>query len=180
MECTICMEVYASSDASKQPHLLLPCAHTFCRTCVQAVVQQPHNRHCPRCRQGISSTVKNYDFLSALASWRHEEIAAGSPLPSMPPFDKDIRFIVHLKETGNRSRIVYDHLLQLDTQVLFKNFTIVMHKDDSSKPIGVNGYPTMLRGSADPKEGYIRYEGQQCVQLVKLVLQNPEKYLRMS
>ena len=57
IECTICIDLF------KNPHLLVPCLHTFCKECIDRVSATGENK-CPMCRQDFLQTRQNFALLS--------------------------------------------------------------------------------------------------------------------
>ena len=58
MECKICFEKF--NDSTFMPMICLPCAHTFCSTCVS------HLSQCSLCREPISGKRPNFNLLEVL------------------------------------------------------------------------------------------------------------------
>ena len=61
--CCICEEVYNLED---QKPLLLPCCHTFCRSCLQQL-KADNNERCPLCRERWEGPVDSLPFIRQLA-----------------------------------------------------------------------------------------------------------------
>ena len=61
--CTICEEPYNLED--RKP-LLLPCSHTFCRSCLEQMKAR-NNELCPLCRESWEGPVDSLPFIRQLA-----------------------------------------------------------------------------------------------------------------
>ena len=60
--CTICMEQY--NDSHKLPKML-PCAHTFCKTCIKQYADQHFNGfNCPLCSTKVNISAKDVEKLN--------------------------------------------------------------------------------------------------------------------
>lgn len=75
--CAVCSEVY---QAGAREPLVLPCGHTFCRTCL-ASVKMTGNFLCPTCRQPhnnvqVDRLSVNYSLLSLSSACTDFEVRA--------------------------------------------------------------------------------------------------------
>ena len=69
-ECQICLEAY--SDSGDHVPLILPCGHTFCKSCLELRFTSVPS--CPvdnqRCSKAISQLTKNYSLIAGENSSR--------------------------------------------------------------------------------------------------------------
>jgi hypothetical protein len=59
-QCEICTNEYNNDQA--RPHLLVPCGHTFCESCILQI----ENRQCPNDRTNFSDHIVNWEIMNHL------------------------------------------------------------------------------------------------------------------
>lgn len=112
MSCSICYENY-SSETDRFPSILIPCGHTFCRSCVAKF-----NASCPTCRQPIVSHCPNYSLIN-------DDTSSNAPVTniSVSPI--------------NYQMVIKDNLVVIDG-VLKKVISFMAQTDESvSRPINI-------------------------------------------
>lgn len=79
MSCSICCERYSCENngfVNSFPTILVPCGHTFCRSCIDKITSRSNNAECPNCRQRIKLTCPNYSLIdSGLVSNNNKPIS---------------------------------------------------------------------------------------------------------
>lgn len=64
LTCSVCMQTYNTS--SREPQLVCPNNHTYCRECVEQCMRT--NRRCPECRSEMRAPVRNRDIYELVES----------------------------------------------------------------------------------------------------------------
>jgi hypothetical protein len=61
MDCGVCFHEF---DVADHEPLVLPCGHSFCKSCVEGLP----TKHCPNCRKQFNTTQKNFVVLDIIQS----------------------------------------------------------------------------------------------------------------
>ena len=118
--CTICKDL-----TSEECLMLDPCEHTFCKDCINPVLNgETSNRECPNCRASISRTKKPmFQFLNALKAYRKklaekvrtvtridedfESISLWSEDSRLSASADGQRFQIFIRDLGGKDRVVW-------------------------------------------------------------------------
>merc|ERR1719352_1006549 len=68
MECKIC---FVEFDLRDREPLVLPCAHSFCKSCVNSLPR----KQCPTCREHFRTPQKNFVVLEIIQSLAADRVA---------------------------------------------------------------------------------------------------------
>ena len=71
--CPICMELM--HGAMHEPFILVPCSHTFCKSCLDAIEAEYRRDKivCPVCRSAVKSQVRNTQLLNVIRTFVEKE-----------------------------------------------------------------------------------------------------------
>ena len=65
--CSICLEAY--NQTNRRPHILVPCGHTFCFSCINALKVQ----NCPNDSTPIREKIPNWEIIGQILNNEDED-----------------------------------------------------------------------------------------------------------
>ena len=83
MNCKICFESYDSNR--RPPVTLIPCGHSLCGHCLNAIRYASAAPTCPHCRCEIFDSKPNYDLIEVLEQRSLLVVNPARPPPPPPP-----------------------------------------------------------------------------------------------